>query len=136
MKWIVFFILMTLIACESKKSYKVIIYSRDSGSLYISEDTVQFKCENDTSAFKVAHKRYWIKKLAIMEVDKKLGSSQAMPFIFSVIDDKDNIISFPNNEEERLTKEMNDYVQKIALPKIDTITPISKTKKEEPAKIY
>ena len=93
MKWIVFFILMTLIACESKKSYKVIIYSRDSGA-HISEDTVQFKCENDTSAFKVAHKRYWIKKLAIMEVDKKLGSSQAMPFILLVIDDKDNIIPF------------------------------------------
>jgi hypothetical protein len=129
-------LIIGLSSCSSNKKYKIRIDSMDPETKYVSEKVIEIHEKDDTSAFKTGHERYWVEKLTVLEVSKKLEKIQAMPFYFSVERENGTVVNFDSLEAERLTAGMNKYVKEKALPEIDTITPISKMKKSGAPNIY
>ena len=134
-------ILLVFSSCSSQKDYKVVISQMDPETKVISEKVLMIKATSDSSAFKTGCSQYWSQKASVLEVNKTFEGTPnypalPIPFFFSIESKEGTAISFPKEEAERLTLEIVNYYQTKVIPFIDTITPMIKKPKQEPAKIY
>ena len=136
----IFFILI-LVSCSDQKTYRVRINSMDPETKITSEKIVEFNAPSDSSAFKAGCSNYWSQKASVLEINKTFEGSPGypvmpIPFYFSVESKNGSPVTFSKEEAERLTFATVNYYQTRVIPFIDTIIPIAKKPKSEPAKIY
>lgn len=134
-------LLFIFLSCSSEKEYRVRISAMDPVAKTSSEKVINIKASSDSSAFKEACSNYWSQKASTMEVNKKFEGTPGypplpIPFYFSVETKSGNVITYPKDVAERLTFQIVNYYQTKVIPMIDTIIPLTKKPKEEPAKIY
>ena len=138
---ILIFVFIPFFGCNFDKQYTVTISSMDPKTKMTIETKTIIKAKDDTSAFKSACGHYWATKAAVLKVNKNLEGTPGflispIPFFFSVESKQGIAINFSTEEAERLTFATVNYYKEKVITFIDTITPIIKKPKTEPAKIY
>lgn len=135
------FIMFVFSCCKSDREYIVKIAAMDADTKETTEKLTLVKAASDSSAFIRACKEYWVQKVVALEINKRFEGSPGyvpspIPFFFSVESKDGRTITFPKEEAERMTFQTVNYYQTRVIPFIDTIIPMAKKPKKEPANIY
>lgn len=105
---------LSLVGCSPKKEYILSISKTDPETHRRTTERETFKATNDTSAYKEAYHKFWIKKLSAAELNKNYSnvSTWEVPESFTLTDVEGLPISYSETESARLTADWANYFEK------------------------